>query len=187
MATPSALTLTPSGCYLGVPGPRFETKAEVRMYAQVTALGLVAVYAYARRWPWLYALAGIATLYTHALVTRAVSSQYIGNDIDFFLWKTTSQPTAVVNEAYIRMLPQRAVSWENRAHFFGIAAKMMRRVLVDHARRRHAAKRDAPSGSAKLTSGIAGLARAVLGGSTRRREPGARARWGGSSLGKGAA
>ena len=48
----------------------------------------------------------------------------------------TLQPTAVVNEAYIRLLPQRGVSWENRAHFFGIAAKMMRRVLVDHARRR---------------------------------------------------
>jgi RNA polymerase sigma factor (TIGR02999 family) len=55
----------------------------------------------------------------------------------------TLQPTAIVNEAYIRLLPQRGVSWENRAHFFGIAAKMMRRVLVDHARRRHAAKRDA--------------------------------------------
>jgi RNA polymerase sigma factor (TIGR02999 family) len=55
----------------------------------------------------------------------------------------TLQPTAVVNEAFIRLLPQRRVLWENRAHFFGIAAKMMRRVLVDHARRRRAAKRDA--------------------------------------------
>ena len=53
----------------------------------------------------------------------------------------TLQPTAVVNEAYIRLLPQRGVSWENRAHFFGIAAKMMRRVLVDHARTRRALKR----------------------------------------------
>lgn len=51
------------------------------------------------------------------------------------------QATAVVNEAYIRMVPQRKVHWENRAHFFGIAAQMMRRVLVDHARRRHAGKR----------------------------------------------
>jgi RNA polymerase sigma factor (TIGR02999 family) len=51
----------------------------------------------------------------------------------------TLQPTAVVNEAYLRLMPQRGVRWENRAHFFGIAAKMMRRVLVDHARRkRHA-------------------------------------------------
>ena len=53
----------------------------------------------------------------------------------------TLQPTAVVNEAYLRLLPQRGVSWENRAHFFGIAAKMMRRVLVDHARRNLTAKR----------------------------------------------
>ena len=56
----------------------------------------------------------------------------------------TLQPTAVVNEAYLRLLPQRNVQWENRAHFFGIAARMMRRVLVDHARRKHAAKRDGP-------------------------------------------
>lgn len=54
----------------------------------------------------------------------------------------TLQPTAVVNEAYLRLLPQREVQWENRAHFFGIAAKMMRRILVDHARRKRAAKRD---------------------------------------------
>jgi len=51
------------------------------------------------------------------------------------------QATAVVHEAYIRMVPQRKVHWENRAHFFGIAAQMMRRVLVDHARRRNASKR----------------------------------------------
>ena len=66
----------------------------------------------------------------------------------------TLQPTAVVNEAYIR-LPQRGVSWENRAHFFGIAAKMMRRVLVDHARRRHAAKRDAGPADPVSLSGVA--------------------------------
>jgi RNA polymerase sigma factor (TIGR02999 family) len=53
----------------------------------------------------------------------------------------TLQPTALVNEAYLRLLPQRSVAWENRAHFFGIAARMMRRVLVDHARRRCAVKR----------------------------------------------
>jgi len=46
----------------------------------------------------------------------------------------TLQPTAVVNEAYMRLVPQRGIHWENRAHFFGIAARMMRRVLVDHAR-----------------------------------------------------
>ena len=53
----------------------------------------------------------------------------------------TLQPTAIVNEAYMRLIPQRNVRWENRAHFFGIAAQMMRRILVDHARRRRAAKR----------------------------------------------
>jgi RNA polymerase sigma factor (TIGR02999 family) len=58
----------------------------------------------------------------------------------------TLQPTAVVNEAYLRLMPQRGVRWENRAHFFGIAAKMMRRVLVDHARRKRAGKREGFSG-----------------------------------------
>ena len=55
----------------------------------------------------------------------------------------TLQPTALVHEAYMRLVDQRNVAWQNRAHFFGIAAQMMRRVLVDHARRRAAAKRDA--------------------------------------------
>jgi RNA polymerase sigma factor (TIGR02999 family) len=53
----------------------------------------------------------------------------------------TLQPTALVHEAYLRLVGQRSVSWANRAHFYGIAAQMMRRVLVDHARRRLAAKR----------------------------------------------
>ena len=53
----------------------------------------------------------------------------------------TLQPTAVVNEAFLRMLPQRNIAWENRAHFFGIAARLMRQILVDHARRRRARKR----------------------------------------------
>jgi RNA polymerase sigma-70 factor (ECF subfamily) len=71
----------------------------------------------------------------------------------------TLQPTAVVNEAYMRLLPQRGVSWENRAHFFGIAAKMMRRVLVDHARRRKAIKRDAGPGEPVSISGVPSPAR----------------------------
>lgn len=53
----------------------------------------------------------------------------------------TLQPTAVVHEAYVRLLDQRQVDWRDRAHFFGLAATMMRRVLVDHARARSAAKR----------------------------------------------
>jgi RNA polymerase sigma factor (TIGR02999 family) len=71
----------------------------------------------------------------------------------------TLQPTAVVNEAYMRLLPQRGVSWENRAHFFGIAAKMMRRVLVDHARRKKAIKRDAGPGEPVSISGVPSPAR----------------------------
>jgi len=53
----------------------------------------------------------------------------------------TLQPTALVNEAYMRLVDQRHVDWQNRAHFFGIAAQVMRRVLVDHARMRQADKR----------------------------------------------
>jgi RNA polymerase sigma factor (TIGR02999 family) len=46
----------------------------------------------------------------------------------------TLQPTALVNEAFLKLIDQRAVRWQNRAHFFGIAAQAMRRILVDHAR-----------------------------------------------------
>ena len=67
----------------------------------------------------------------------------------------TLQPTAIVNEAYIRLMPQRGVHWANRAHFFGIAAKMMRRVLVDHARRRRAAKREGFAGEPITLSHVA--------------------------------
>ena len=51
------------------------------------------------------------------------------------------QPTALVHEAYLRLIDQRKVKWRNRAHFFGVAAGMMRRILVDHARVRRAEKR----------------------------------------------
>lgn len=53
----------------------------------------------------------------------------------------TLQPTALVNEAYIRLVDQTQVRWQNRAHFLGVAAQMMRRILVDHARGRQAEKR----------------------------------------------
>ena len=53
----------------------------------------------------------------------------------------TLQPTALVHEAYIRLLGQRRVAWRNRAQFFGVASQMMRRILVDYARERQAAKR----------------------------------------------
>jgi RNA polymerase sigma factor (TIGR02999 family) len=53
----------------------------------------------------------------------------------------TLQPTALVNEAYLRMVDQTRANWQNRAHFFGVAAQMMRRILVDHARAHAAEKR----------------------------------------------
>jgi RNA polymerase sigma factor (TIGR02999 family) len=53
----------------------------------------------------------------------------------------TLQPTALVNEVYLRLFDQRRVGWQNRAQFFGVAAQLMRRILVSHARSRHAAKR----------------------------------------------
>jgi RNA polymerase sigma-70 factor, ECF subfamily len=53
----------------------------------------------------------------------------------------TLQPTALVNEAYVKLAGQRAVDWQNRAHFFGIAAHLMRRILVDRARHVRRSKR----------------------------------------------
>jgi RNA polymerase sigma factor (TIGR02999 family) len=53
----------------------------------------------------------------------------------------TLQATALVNEAYVRLVGQTRIQWQNRAHFFGTAGQLMRRILVDHARERQAAKR----------------------------------------------
>jgi RNA polymerase sigma factor (TIGR02999 family) len=58
----------------------------------------------------------------------------------------TLQPTALIHEAFFKLIGQRRVQWESRGHFFGIAARVMRRILVDHARSRGAAKRP-PSAS----------------------------------------
>jgi len=51
------------------------------------------------------------------------------------------QPTALVHEAYLRLIDQTKVEWQNRAHFFGVAAQMMRRILIDHAKAKHRVKR----------------------------------------------
>ncbi len=53
----------------------------------------------------------------------------------------TLQPTALVHEAYMKLIDQSRVNWQNRAHFFGVAAQIMRRLLVDHARKHNAEKR----------------------------------------------
>jgi RNA polymerase sigma factor (TIGR02999 family) len=60
----------------------------------------------------------------------------------------TLQTTALVHEAYIRLVDWKNADWQNRAHFFAVAAQMMRRILVDHARRRNAEKRG--SGGQKI-------------------------------------
>jgi RNA polymerase sigma factor (TIGR02999 family) len=59
----------------------------------------------------------------------------------------TLQTSALVNEAFVKLVDQRNVRWQNRAHFFGIAAQLMRRILVDHARSRQSAKRGGGSHS----------------------------------------
>ena len=61
----------------------------------------------------------------------------------------TLQPTALVHEAYMRLVAQSLPDWESRSHFFGVAAHLMRQILVDHARRRTSAKRG--SGAAKVS------------------------------------
>jgi RNA polymerase sigma factor (TIGR02999 family) len=53
----------------------------------------------------------------------------------------TLQTTALINEAYLKLIDQQTVNWQNRAHFFGIAAQAMRRILVDYAKARHREKR----------------------------------------------
>ena len=61
----------------------------------------------------------------------------------------TLQATALVHEAYLKLIDQRSVQWQNRAHFFGVAAQAMRRILVDHARGHQSQKRG--SGEIKLS------------------------------------
>jgi RNA polymerase sigma factor (TIGR02999 family) len=68
---------------------------------------------------------------------RRLASSYLRSErIDH-----TLQTTALVHEAYLRMVDQKRVAWNNRSHFFGVAAQMMRRILVDHARKHVSLKR----------------------------------------------
>jgi RNA polymerase sigma factor (TIGR02999 family) len=74
----------------------------------------------------------------YAELRRIADRQFRGERIDH-----TLQPTALVNEVYLRLFDQRQCNWQNRAEFFGVAAHVMRRILVDHARRHDAGKRGA--------------------------------------------
>ena len=68
---------------------------------------------------------------------KRIAGGYLKNERD----EHTLQPTALVHEAYLKLIDQTRVSWQNRAHFLGVAAQVMRRILVDHARARGAEKR----------------------------------------------
>jgi RNA polymerase sigma factor (TIGR02999 family) len=68
----------------------------------------------------------------HALASRQLAGEWRHGRM---------QTTAVVSEAYVRLFSQRSVDWQNRRHFFAIAAQLMRRILVDHARHEHRDKR----------------------------------------------
>ncbi|HEX8070981.1 MAG TPA: sigma-70 family RNA polymerase sigma factor [Pyrinomonadaceae bacterium] len=74
----------------------------------------------------------------------------------------TLQPTALIHEAYLRLIEQHSVRWQNRTHFFAIAAQMMRRVLVDYARAKHREKRG--GGDVRLPLDAATLAAGGEGG-----------------------
>ena len=67
------------------------------------------------------------------------------------LQNLTLQPTSLVHEAYLRLVDQGATHYHDRAHFFGVAARVMRQILVDHARARHAIKRAVPPGDLAYT------------------------------------
>jgi RNA polymerase sigma factor (TIGR02999 family) len=68
---------------------------------------------------------------------RQLAAGYLGRERS----DHTLQPTALVHEAYLRLVDQKAAAWQNRSHFYGVAARLMRQILVDHARRRRAGKR----------------------------------------------
>jgi RNA polymerase sigma factor (TIGR02999 family) len=67
----------------------------------------------------------------------------------------TLQPTALVNEAYLRMVAQEMPDWESRSQFFGIAAHLMRQILVDHARKHRSAKRGSGAAHASIDEALA--------------------------------
>ena len=69
----------------------------------------------------------------HVLAVHAMRREQQGH---------TLRPTALLHEAFLRLVGQQEAGWQSRSHFYGIAASAMRRILVDHARRRRAAKRD---------------------------------------------
>jgi RNA polymerase sigma factor (TIGR02999 family) len=77
---------------------------------------------------------------------RRLADHYLRNERA----AATLQPTALVHEAYLRLVAQSLPDWESRSHFFGVAAHLMRQILVDHARRRKSAKRGSGAGKGTI-------------------------------------
>ena len=82
---------------------------------------------------------------------RGMAHGYMGRERP----QHTLQTTALVNEAYLRLIDSRKVRWQNRAHFLALAAQLMRRILVDYARSRRALKRGAAPKQVTLDEGLA--------------------------------
>ena len=78
-------------------------------------------------------LARVVYAHLHRIATNALRREGAGH---------TLQATELVDEAFLRLLGEREVTWQNRSHFYAVAARVIRRILVDHARRRRSAKRD---------------------------------------------
>jgi RNA polymerase sigma factor (TIGR02999 family) len=78
---------------------------------------------------------------------RRLAGRYMGRERQGH----TLQASALINEAYLRLVDQKSVQWQNRAHFFGVAARLMRQILVDHARSRSRAKRGGDARMVTLT------------------------------------
>lgn len=66
----------------------------------------------------------------------------------------TLSPTAVVHEAYVKFIDQRNTDWKNRLHFFSVASRIIRRILIDHAREKHAMKRGGPGAGREGNGGM---------------------------------
>ena len=82
---------------------------------------------------------------------RAIAGRYLSHESPGH----TLQSTALVHEAYFKLIGQRRVRWQNRAHFFGIAAQMMRRILIDHARHQVRDKRGGGAPKLSLDEAVA--------------------------------
>src|SRR6476619_2793534 len=81
---------------------------------------------------------------------RRLADHYLRNERA----AATLQPTALVHEAYLRLVAQSLPDWESRSHFFGVAAHLMRQILVDHSRRKRSSKRGAGVANASLEEAV---------------------------------